>query len=76
MKNQILIQAQLDVQEFKGGKLSHYTPLWKEIMRDKMILNIIEEGLQIKFENFPVQFAVPKVYKFDNDKFHKIDQEI
>ena len=76
MKNEIFIQAQLDVQEFKGGRLSHYTPFWKEITRDKMILNIIEEGLKIEFENYPVQFAVPKVYKFDNDKFHKIDQEI
>ena len=76
MKNQILIQAQLDVQEFKGGRLSHFTPFWKEITQDKMILNIIEEGLQIEFENFPVQFAVPKVYKFENDKFQKIDQEI
>ena len=75
-KNEILIQAQLDVQEFKGGRLSHFTPFWKEITRDKMILNIIEEGLQIEFENFPIQFAVPKVYKFDNEKFYKIDQEI
>lgn len=76
MKNQIIVQAQLDVQEFRGGRLSHFTPFWKEITNDKMILTIIEEGLKIEFDTMPVQSSIPKLYKFDDQKYHKIDLEI
>ena len=47
MKNAILVQSQLDVQNFKGGRLSHFTPFWKEMKANKMIMNIVGEGLKI-----------------------------
>jgi hypothetical protein len=71
MKNAILVQSQLDVQNFKGGRLSHFIPFWKEMKANKMIMNIVGEGLKIEFETLPVQNAVPRVYKFDQTKMQK-----
>ena len=63
-KDQIVLQSQCEIQKFKGGRLSNFTPYSKTLTSDKMILNIVHEGLKIEFERLPIQNQISKPYSF------------
>lgn len=75
-KDNVILQSQCEIQNFKGGRLSNFTPYWKTLTSDKMILNIVQDGLKIEFERLPVQDQIPKPYKFKAEKMQKIDEKM
>ena len=75
-KDNIILQSQCEIQNFKGGRLSNFTPYWKTLTSDKMILNIVQDGLKIEFERIPVQDQIPKPFRFKAEKMQKIDEKM
>ena len=75
-KSELVIQAKEEVSEFQGGRLAQYAREWESMTSDKHILSIVREGLQIEFESMPVQEVIPKPYKFQKERWEKIDSKI
>ena len=42
-----------DIQNFRGGNLKNHLPKWKNVTSDKIILNIIENGLKLELTDTP-----------------------
>ena len=53
--NYMLIELQKDVENFKGGNLRYFSKNWYNYTKDKYILDIITNGLQLDLKQLPTQ---------------------
>ena len=51
----ILTELQKDVKNFKIGKLRYFSKIWYKYTKDKYILDIITNGLQLDLKQLPTQ---------------------
>ena len=64
------------VDSFEAGRLKYHAKAWENITSDKSILNTVEFGIKIEFDDFPYQTDIPRQYKFSKLEHQAITEEI
>lgn len=69
------VSLSIDSQQFKAGNIKFYLQNWEKISSDQDILSVVR-GLKLTFVSPPVQEGKVREYKFDNQTFSVLNQEI
>lgn len=72
----ILKFLQEKAEKFKAGSVSDKLHNWKNVTKNKEVLNMISEGITFEFETEPVKKKLCRKYRFSEEEKRKMDYEI